>query len=227
MDVAEAITGRQSIRAFLSDKQVPQAKIKRVLEVAARAPSGSNIQPWHVYVIRGEKQRALIAECMARHKVADEATREYNYYPVNWRAPYIDRRRECGWGLYSKLGIAKGDKDAMRQQHGRNYAFFDAPVGLFFTLDRDMEIGSWFDCGMFVQSVMLAARGEGLETCPQVAFCNFHDTVMSHIGAPSDQMLVCGMSMGYADPDAIVNSFRTTRLSVEEFTTFVGEEDRR
>lgn len=223
MNVEDAITGRQSIRAFLADKAVSRETIEKILQIAARAPSGSNIQPWHVWVITGEKKQALTEACMARHMSGDEAKREYNYYPVNWRAPYIDRRRACGWGLYSVLGIEKGEKDAMRRQHGRNYCFFDAPVGLFFTIERDMEIGSWLDFGMFVQSVMLAARGEGLETCPQVAFCNFHDTVMDHIGAPAEQMLVCGMSLGYADPEAEVNSFRTTRLDVGEFTTFVGD----
>lgn len=225
MNVADAITGRQSTRAFLADRPVPREMIEKVLKIAGRAPSGSNIQPWHVWVITGDRQKALTAACMARHMANDESEREYNYYPVDWRAPYIDRRRECGWGLYSTLGITKGEKDAMRRQHGRNYQFFDAPVGLFFTIERDMEIGSWFDCGMFVQSVMLAARGEGLETCPQVAFCNFHDTVMEHIGAPPEQMLMCGMSMGYSDPDAIANGFRTTRLELSEFVTFVGEGD--
>lgn len=223
MNVEDAIVGRQSTRAFLPDKLVPRAVIDKVLSIAGRAPSGSNIQPWKVYVIQGTAKKALTDACLARHKSSEQVEREYNYYPVKWRPPYIDRRRACGWGLYATLGIQKGDKAAMHTQHGRNYEFFDAPVGLFFTIERDMELGSWLDYGMFVQSVMLAARGEGLETCPQVAFCNFHDTVMKHIRAPAEEMLVTGMSLGYPDPDAIVNTFRTTRIEPEEFVTYIDQ----
>jgi nitroreductase len=223
MNIEDAIVGRQSIRAFLADKPVPRDIIEKVLEIAGRAPSGSNIQPWKVYVITGERKAALTKACLARHDAGEQPKREYNYYPVNWRAPYIDRRRECGWGLYQTLGIEKGDKARMHHQHGRNYEFFDAPVGVFFTLERDMEIGSWLDTGMFIQSVMIAARAFGLETCPQAAFCNFFDTVMDHIGAPAEEMLVCGMSLGYPEPEAVANTFRTTRLPVSAFTTFVGD----
>lgn len=219
--VEEAIVGRQSTRAYLEDKPVPRDLILRVLEVAGRAPSGSNIQPWHVHVISGARKTALSEALLQRHLSGDGGKRNYNYYPVDWREPYIGRRRECGWGLYSTLGIQKGDKEKMLHQHGRNYAFFGAPIGLFFTLDKDMELGSWLDCGMFVQSVMLAARGFGLETCPQAAFCNYYDTVMEHVGISDNQELVCGMALGFPDPDAIVNTFRTTRIDPETFTTFV------
>ena len=220
LSVEEAIVGRQSTRAFL-DRPVPHETVLRVLEIAGRAPSGSNIQPWKVWVITGEAKRTLSEELLARHMSGDQGEREYNYYPVNWREPYIGRRRECGWGLYSTLGIEKGDKEKMQQQHGRNYLFFDAPVGLFFSIDRDLELGSWLDTGMFIQSVMLAARGLGLETCPQAAFCNYHDTVTKRVGIPEDQQLVCGMALGFPDPDEIVNTFRTTREGPETFTTFV------
>lgn len=223
MNIEEAIVGRQSIRAFLPDREVPRETIEKILQIAGRAPSGTNIQPWKVYVITGERKRALSKACLARHDAGEQGEREYNYYPVNWRSPYIDRRRECGWGLYSKLGIEKGDKTRMHHQHGRNFMFFDAPVGLFITLDRDLEMGSWLDIGMFAQSVMLAARQFGLETCVQAAFCNYFDTVMEHIGAPNEEMLLVGMSLGYPDPDAAVNTFRTTRVDVNTFTTFVGE----
>ena len=151
----------------------------------------SNIQPWKVWVVTGKKKERLSDALLALHMSGEEGKREYNYYPVKWREPYIGRRRECGWGLYSMLGIEKGDKERMLHQHGRNYAFFDAPMGLFFTMDRDMELGSWLDTGMFIQSVMLAARGAGLETCPQAAFCNYHETVTEHLGVPADQQLVC------------------------------------
>jgi len=218
--VEEAIVGRQSTRAFL-EKSVPRELILRMLEIAGRAPSGSNIQPWKVWVVTGERKSALSELLLKQHMSGDPGVRNYNYYPVEWREPYIGRRRECGWGLYSTLGIERGDKDRMLRQHGRNYEFFGAPVGVFFTLDEDMELGSWLDTGMFIQSVMLAARGLGLETCPQAAFCNYHETVKSHLGIPEDQMLVSGMSLGFPDKTAIVNSFRTTRVEPETFTTFL------
>lgn len=221
ISVEEAITGRQSTRGFLEDKPVPRELVLQVLEVAGRAPSGSNIQPWKIWVVTGEKKQALSRELLERHMSGEPGKRNYNYYPVDWREPYIGRRRECGWGLYSTLGIEKGDKDKMLRQHGRNYEFFGAPVGLFFSLDGDMELGSWLDTGMFIQSVMLAARGFGLETCPQAAFCNYHEIVSAHVGIPDDQKLVCGMALGFPDPDAIVNTFRTTRLDPETFATFV------
>lgn len=221
ISVEEAISGRQSTRAFIKDKPVPRDLILRVLEVAGRAPSGSNIQPWKVWIVTGDVKAALSKELLARHMAGDQGARNYNYYPVEWREPYIGRRRECGWGLYKTIGIEKGDKDRMLRQHGRNYEFFDAPVGMFFTLDEDMELGSWVDTGMFIQSVMLAARGFGLETCPQAAFCNYHETVTARLGIPQGQQLVCGMSLGYPDPDAVVNDYRTTRLAPEAFTTFV------
>lgn len=221
MDVQEAIEGRQSVRGFLRDKPVPRETIEAILGVAGRAPSGSNIQPWHTWVATGEKRDAIAEACQARHRAADPGEQEYNYYPVEWREPYIGRRRNTGWGLYGHLGIEKGDKENMALQHGRNYEFFDAPVALFFTIDRDMELGSWIDYGMFLQSVMLAARGFGLETCPQAAFLKYHDTIMEMIGAPREQMFVCAMSLGYADEEAHVNRYRTPRLPVSEFTVFL------
>lgn len=222
ISVEDAIVGRQSIRGYLESKPVPQDVIMKMLEIAGRAPSGSNIQPWKVFVVSGDKKQALSEALLARHLSGDSGKREYNYYPVEWREPYIGRRRECGWGLYSTLGIKKGDKEKMLHQHGRNYEFFGAPAGLFFTVDRDMELGSWLDTGMFIQSVMLAARSLHLETCPQAAFCNYHDTVAEHVGIPDDQQLVCGMALGYPNPDATVNIFRTTRIDPAKFTTFVA-----
>ena len=221
MSVAEAIIGRQSIRAFQADRPVARETLEKILEIAGRAPSGSNIQPWKVWVVTGAARDAISEACHARHMAGDQGEREYNYYPVNWRDPYLARRRETGWGLYGLLGIEKGDREAMKRQHGRNFLFFDAPVGLFFTLERDLELGSWLDCGMFIQSVMLAARGEGLETCAQAAFCNYHDTVTQLLGVPADQQLICGMSLGYALAEAKVNGFRTTRIEVSEYTHFL------
>ncbi len=220
MTVAQAITGRQSIRAYL-DKPVPRETIARILEIAGRAPSGSNIQPWKVHVLTGAARDRLAEDLTARHAGGDEGEREYNYYPVTWREPYLARRRACGWGLYGILGLTRDDKAGMAAQHRQNFSFFGAPVGLIFTIDRDMELGSWLDTGMFIQSVMIAARGEGLETCPQAAFCQYHDAIRQHLRLGQDQIVVCGMALGFAEPAARINTFRTERERLEAFVTWV------
>lgn len=222
LTVEDAIRGRQSIRAFL-DTPVPRELIARILETSARAPSGSNIQPWKVIVVSGAVRDALVAEVTALHAAGGDHKREYNYYPVNWRDPYLARRRACGWGLYSRLGIGRADKERMHTQHARNYCFFDAPVGLIITMDRDMEIGSWLDCGMFVQSIMIAARQFGLETCPQAAWANFHAVLHQRLAIPASEMVVCGMALGYPDPNAEVNTYRTEREPLEAFVRWVDE----
>ena len=219
MRVSEAIVGRQSIRAFLPNKPVSDEQIQSLLSVAGRAPSGSNIQPWHVYVVRGEAKARITEVCEARYLSGDEGEYEYHYYPRAWREPYIGRRRQTGFGLYGLLGIDRKDTEAVQGYRVQNYQFFGAPVGLFFTIDRDMEQGSWLDYGMFLQSFMLAAREAGMESCAQAAFCSYYDSIMPILGAPDEQMLVCGMSLGYADPDALVNSSRTERLDAAEFMT--------
>lgn len=222
MDVADALRTRSSKRAFL-DRPVARETVEHILGLAGLAPSGSNIQPWHVYVVTGPARDALCAE-VATAALGDRSAhrREFNYYPDPWREPYLSRRRACGWGLYSLLGIRKGDREASLRQHLRNFDFFGAPVGLFFCIDRDLPRGSWFDYGLFVQSVMLAARGLGLDTCPQYAWDDFHAIVTRHVGAPPEQMLVCGMSLGYADPRDPVNAYRPERLAVAEYTRFIG-----
>ena len=222
MRVSDAITGRQSIRAFLSDKAVSDEQIEALLTVAARAPSGSNIQPWHVYVVRGESKDAITEACSARYLSGDEGAYEYHYYPRAWREPYLGRRRQTGFGLYGLLGVDRHDVAAVQGYRVQNYQFFGAPVGLFFTIDRDTEQGSWIDYGMFLQSFMLAAREMEMETCAQAAFCPYQDSVMPILAAPAEQMLVCGMSVGYADPAARVNSYRTDRLDAREFMTVLN-----
>ncbi|MBU8546215.1 MULTISPECIES: nitroreductase [Roseomonadaceae] len=222
MDVFEALASRRSIRGFRPDP-VPRATLERLLEAAARAPSGSNIQPWHVRVTQGAEQARLTAEVRAAHLAGAMVPREYHYYPRQWREPYQARRRACGFGLYELAGVARGDKAAGQAQRLRNFDFFDAPVGLFFTIDRDMEQGSWLDYGMFLQSIMLAARGLGLDTCPQAAWCDHHDIVRRVLGLRDDQMLVCGMSLGVADPDVAVNRLVTERAPLADFVTFGTE----
>ncbi|MGX9963216.1 nitroreductase [Roseomonas sp. F4] len=222
MDVFEALASRRSIRGFRPDP-VPRATLERLLEAAARAPSGSNIQPWHVRVTQGAERARLAAAVRAAHAAGALAPREYHYYPRQWREPYQARRRACGFGLYELAGVARGDRAAGLAQRLRNFDFFDAPVGLFFTIDRDMEQGSWLDYGMFLQSVMLAARGLGLDTCPQAAWCDHHDIVRRVLGLREDQVLVCGMSLGFADPEAAVNRLVTEREPLAEFATFGPE----
>lgn len=220
MTVEEAITGRQSIRAFLT-KPVPRPLIERVLAIASRAPSGTNAQPWRVWVLEGEAKESLSRDLYDRFMRGEPAHYDYFYYLREWREPYLARRRVTGWGLYGLLGIAKGDREATKAQHARNFLFFDAPVGLIFTIDRDLGLGAWLDYGMFLQSIMIAAREVELETCPQAAFCQYHQVIEKRLGIPPDQILVCGMALGYADPDAKVNRFRTEREPVSAFTTFV------
>jgi nitroreductase len=221
--VDAAITSRASIRAFLPTP-VPQETIVDILRVASRAPSGTNTQPWKVTVLTGNTLKSLAAKVHAAFDdpaVAATHTEEYAYYPSEWRSPYIDRRRKVGWDLYGLLGIQKADKARMHAQHGRNYTFFDAPVGLMFTIDRVMQQGSWLDYGMFLQNIMVAARARGLDTCPQAAFTPFHKIILEHIDAPATDMLVCGMSLGWADPNAVENSLVTDREPVEGFTRFM------
>jgi nitroreductase len=222
--VDAAIESRFSCRAFLP-APVPRETIAEMLAIARRAPSGTNCQPWNVYVLQGASRDGLVDKVCAAHDaiyanpaLAAEYLEEYDYYPEKWISPYIDRRRENGWGLYGLLGIAKGEKDKMHAQHHRNFRFFDAPVGFMFTLNRAMGRGSLLDYGAFLQNLMVAARARGLHTCPQAAWNGFSKIIMPHIGAGPDEMLVCGMSMGYADESARVNTFHTPRVPLEEFT---------
>lgn len=226
--VEHAIRSRVSMRAF-TQQEVSQQTIADVLDLAARAPSGTNTQPWKTYVLQGETRRSLVAKVCAAHdavradpSLAEQYREAYDYYPTEWVSPFIDRRRENGWSLYGLLGITKGDKDAMHAQHQRNYQFFDAPVGLMFTLDRVMGRGSLLDYGMFLQNLMLAARAHGLHTCPQAAWNGFATIILPHIGAGDKEMLVCGMALGYIDEDAPVNTFYTPRVSAADTTTWLG-----
>jgi nitroreductase len=221
----EAITSRRSIRAFLPTP-VPRQTLEAILATASRAPSGTNTQPWHVYVLTGEALASLSRELVAAYDDPVERERhveEYAYYPTEWRPPFIDRRRKVGWDLYGLLGIAKTDKARMHAQHRRNYEFFGAPVGLMFTIDRIMRQGSWLDFGMFLQNVMVAARAHGLDTCPQAAFTPFHRLIVPAIGAPDTEQLVCGMSLGHADPAAIENTLVTEREPVAAFARFLDQ----
>ena len=224
ISVDEANTSRMAVRAF-TQQAVPRQTLEELLQLASRAPSGTNTQPWKVYVVQGASRDALVDKVCAVHDairdnpaLAAEYQEQYDYYPAQWFSPYIDRRRENGWGLYGLLGIGKADRDKMHLQMQRNFRFFDAPVGLFFTVHRNMGRGALLDYGTFLQNIMLAARGRGLHTCPQQAWNLFNKISLAHIGAGADEMQVCGMALGYADASAIVNTFHTPRVPVAEFT---------
>jgi len=221
--VDEVIRSRRSVRGFLPTP-VSQETILEILDVATRAPSGTNTQPWKVTVVSGARKEALSRELIdtALDPARDtEHEQEYSYYPDKWVHPYLDRRRKVGYDLYGLLGIAKGNRDRMQRQFARNYDFFGAPVGLFFTMDRIMGQGSWLDYGMFLQNVMLAARARGLDTCPQAAFTKYHRIVASHLEIPEEQMLLCGMALGYKDGNKIENSLQTSREPAISFTRFL------
>lgn len=222
--VDHAITSRRSIRRFLPES-VPTEVVREILQVASRAPSGTNTQPWQVHVLTGQSRQSLVDQVVAAASQTDASARyteAYDYYPTQWVSPYIDRRRKVGWDLYGLLGITKDDKPAMRLQQARNFMFFDAPVGLIFTIERVMGRGSLLDYGMFLQSIMVAARARGLDTCPQAAWNHFHAVVLPHLGLdPERHLMVCGMALGRADPAAVENQLLTDRVSVDTFARFV------
>lgn len=223
LSARDAILTRHSVRAFLPTP-VPRGQVEEILTLASRSASGSNIQPWKVRVIAGAKRLAVSkAIHAALDRDGDEAhKREWNYYPVTWREPFLARRRKIGWDLYGLMGIKKGDFEATEKQRRRNYDFFDAPVGLIFTLDEDLEIGSWLDLGIYIGAVMIAARGMGLDTCPQAALANVHAVLRSEMDIPANEIVVCGMALGHANPNAPENRLVTERAPASEFATFDG-----
>lgn len=217
---ADIVTSRRSIRRFLPTP-VPRETLLALLDLAARAPSGVNTQPWQVHALTGAAKEGLSAAILAEYaQPSFEHRGEYDYYPAEWQEPYVGRRRHTGLALYSLLQIAKGDTERMREQWGRNFSFFDAPVGLIFTADRCLGQGSLIDYGGFLQTLMLAARAYGLHSCVQAAFCEYHPIIKQHLGIPDSQFIVCGMSLGYADPGAPENSLELPRIPASDFTRF-------
>ena len=220
--VDNALTSRRSVRAFLPT-EIPRATIEHLLTVAARSASGTNIQPWQVQVLTGASKQRLSNAIL--HAFNDplanaEHSSEFPIYPSEWISPFIDRRRKVGWDLYTLLGIGKGDRERTHAQHARNFQFFDAPVGLIFTIHRSLGYAAWIDYGMFMGNVMTAARGHGLHTCPQFAFAQFHRIISSELGLAPEQKILCGMSLGYADTSAVENTLVSERAPVGEWTTF-------
>ena len=222
MDVLDAIRERKSIRAFKPDP-VSRETLDRVLEISQRAPSGTNTQPWHVYLCAGDVKQAITDDVLELARAGQaRGYEEYDYYPATWKDVHRDRRRGVGWSLYGLLGIVKGDREGAARQGARNFKFFDAPVGLFVTTDAYLARGNWADVGMYLQTIMLAAKGFGLDTCPQAAWISYQEPVFRHLGIPDDQVLVSGMSIGYADHDAIENTLVSDREAVENVSHYRG-----
>lgn len=222
MDVLEAIQSRKSIRAFKQDP-VPKETVEKILEISQRAPSGTNTQPWHVYACTGAVKQAITDDVINMAKSGGgKSYHDYDYYPEKWKDDHNARRRAVGWGLYGLLGIEKGDREGSTRQAMRNFLFFDAPVGIFVTTEKYLTRGSWADTGMYIQTIMLAAKGFGLDTCPQAAWIPFQEPILKHLGVPDDQVLVTGMSLGWADPDKIENTLVSEREPVENVAHYRG-----
>ncbi len=219
MNVETALKQRKSVRAFL-DKPVAEETIKAILSAASHAPSGVNTQPWQVAVLSGAAKQQLQQKIEAAFRSGDKGKADYHYYPEEWQEPYKSRRKACGLQMYSTLGITREDKQRQQDQWAANYRSFDAPVMLLFFMDKVMQTGSYMDYGMFLQSIMLTAVEQGLATCPQASLADYADIIRDELGYPEDTIVLCGMALGYEDKDALVNSYRTPRESIETFTRF-------
>jgi len=222
MNVTEAIRSRHSTRAF-KDLPVPRQLVEEILDIARWAPSGGNLQPWHVYVVAGKARERLIsavARLLPAHPLGLQA--EYHVYPPSLKEPYRSRRFKVGEDMYASIGVLREDRSGRLRQFARNWEFFGAPVGIFFTLDRDMQQGQWSDLGMFIQNIMLLARERGLDTCAQESWAAWHEVVRKELDIPAEQILFCGMALGYADTQAAINRLETEREPVEDFARFLG-----
>ena len=218
--VRDAFATRRAIRAF-SATPVPRDILEDILSTAARAPSGTNIQPWRVHVLVGEARDRMVDRV---HAAFDEGERDFlgDYYPTEFVEPYLSRRRKVGWDLYGLLGIERGEWEKTAAQHRRNFQFFDAPVGIFLSMHETMRSGGWMDLGLYLQGIMTMARAHGLDTCPQAAWLEFRSIVEDELALPEGYRLVVGCALGYEDPEARVNRLRTERAPLADFVTFRG-----
>ena len=218
--VSDAILSRHSCRSF-TRQAVATATIRQLLETARFAPSGGNLQPWIVHVLTGESMARFRAQLTPQFLAKPfGGTAEYHVYPPELKEPYRARRHKNGEDLYRLIGVTREDKAARHRQFARNYDFFGAPVGMFFFLDRSMGPPQWSDLGMFIQNIMLLAREQGLETCPQESWAIWHKEVAEFLQVDSAFMLFCGLALGYGDYSAPINRLRTDRAAIEEFAVF-------
>lgn len=221
MNVSEALEKRKSVRAF-TEKQIDPEILKEVLAAAGHAPSGVNTQPWNVHVLTGDSKQALQSKMEEAFRAGVKQKMDYQYYPLEWNDPYRARRKECGLLMYGALEITREDKEKQMNQWAANYRSFDAPVMMIFSIDGVMEQGSYLDFGMFLQSLMLAATEQGIATCPQAALGEYPDLVREYLALDESKKIVCGMSLGYEDTTAAVNSYRTPREPIENWVTFLS-----
>ncbi len=217
MDILDAIRERRSIRAYL-DRDVSDETVRSILDTARWSPSGVNIQPWRVAVVKGTAKQAIGDAIIAARNAGTRENPDYHYYPQEWFGPYKQRRKACGLALYGALGIGRDDTEKRVEAWYNNYRFFGAPVGLLFFMEKNLGQGAWLDMGMFIQSVMLAARAHGLESCPQASLAEYPDIVRQALKIEDNWLVLGGLSLGYADTAAAVNQYRTERQGVDEFT---------
>ena len=217
INVLAAISQRASTRAFL-DKPIPEKIIEKILDCARWSPSGGNLQPWQIAVVRGKSKQQISAALLQAYENREEPHPDYIYYPSNWFEPYKTRRFQTGMALYNALNIQHDDKERRRQQWKANYHFFGAPVGLFFLIDKGLGDGALVDMGMYMQSVMLAALAYELTTCPQASLTDYPDIIRKQLGLADNLAVLCGMAMGYADTTHPVNNYRTEREAVKNFS---------
>ncbi|MEH6477874.1 MAG: nitroreductase [Sneathiella sp.] len=223
MQLIEAIRSRKTVRQF-TDKEISKETVLEILEIAKWAPSGGNLQPWNVQVLTGDPLKKLVSTIAERHQNAVVEEPEFETYPPNLKDPYKTRRRVVGQALYELIGVPRHDTPGKIRQLAKNYEFFDAPVGLFFVMERDMEIGQYTDLGMFMQNIMLLARDKGLHTCSQLAWARWPETLCQFLEVSDEQRVFCGMALGYADKDAIINELQSERAALEDFVTLKGFE---
>jgi nitroreductase len=217
--VETAINSRRSVRAFL-ERPVRREAIEHILNLGKRAPSGGNMQPWKVHIVTGNVKAELEADLVQTIEEGIDPKPEYNYYPTRWQEPFLSRRRLIGEQLYQLLGIGRRDVEARRQHYMQNFTFFGAPVGMIFCVDRNLSSGSWMDVGMFMQTIMLAARSVGMHTCPQASFTSYHQVVRKHLKIPDNDILLCGMALGYEDQAKPENHLQSPRVPLDEFAMF-------
>jgi nitroreductase len=221
MKVSEAILSRHSMRVF-HDKPVPRDLLEKMIDVSRYAASNGNVQPWKLYVTSGAARQRLSAAIIHAIRTGDQGPgAEYDVYPREFTPVYDQRRKKVGKDLYTLLNVPKGDAEGMQRQFLKNFEFFGAPTGMILTVERRMGNGQWIDCGIFLDNLMLMARELGLHTCPQAAFSRYQHVVRRELAIPDDEIVICGLAVGYADAAEVPNNLVTERAAVSDFTIFI------